>query len=288
MRSILLLPLIVACAEPDASTDAVDSDPEVREPEATVVLMSQVGFVGAEGTESDGFDLDDVVTAGGDPTGCGKPDATATDGTPGIDNAFGSLLPIIASLGGAALPSLVQNEVLSGELLLILELDGVLDAPVDTCVPGRLVRGFGAPALSTDGVILPGQTFDTDPEESTSELSCVVRRADGSVEADDVSFRLRLNVFDESIDLSMLDGKVRMWPTEAGWSGMIGGGISVAEITTNVLGFDAIPESLELGVVSAVEINADLLPDPNGVCTRLSATLSFDAVPAFLFEDAVR
>ena len=94
-------------------------------------------------------------------------------------------------------------------------------------------------------------------------------------------------MFDETIDLTLLDGRLILQPVEGGgWTGVVGGGVSVAELSANVLGFDAIPEELEQGVVSAVELTADLAPDESGDCQQLSVTIGFDAVPAFLYPDA--
>lgn len=286
MRNGWLLLLVAAGACAPADDDSGDSDSDVPAEEPMVMLASRVGFIASTGSTSEGFDLDGRVSDGSAAADCGKSDLVAPDGTEGIDNAFGGLLPLIASLGGAALPDLVQNSVLSGELLILVEMSRYATAVPGECFPARVVRGAGLPALGTDGVILPYQTFEIDPEQDVSELPCMELQDDGSFVADGLSLRLKMNVFDESIDLTAADGRIRIEPTDDGaWKGLIGGAVSVAEITTNVLGFDAIPESLEQGVVSAVELNADLAPDPNGVCTQVSVTLDFDAVPAFLFAE---
>jgi hypothetical protein len=69
------------------------------------------------------------------------------------------------------------------------------------------------------------------------------------------------------------------------FTGMIGGGVSVAELAENIYGFDAIPEELETGVVAAVELSADLAPDDGGACTQISVTLAYEAVPAVLYGE---
>lgn len=288
MRRWLPLVLAVACAGTDAAeddTDGLDDDPGGGEP--VVVVLSEIGFVGHEADgSSDGFDLDGSVTGLGDASGCGKTDLESPDGTQGIDNAFGGLLPLIASLGGEALQSLVQNAVLSGELLLIVELDPPASDDPAACGTGRVVRGAGLPAIGTQGGILPGQTFDVNADQPATELACVLRHEDGSVTADGVVIRLPLQVFDETIDLTMTNGRLQLSPTEAGWSGLIGGGVSVEELATNIYGFDAIPESLENGVVAAIELAADLDADADGTCEQVSVTLGVSAIPAFLFADA--
>lgn len=279
----LLLLLAGACGPADE--DVADTDVAPNE-EPMVMLASRVGFIASGDGTSEGFDLDGRVSDGSAPADCGRTDLVAPDGTPGIDNAFGGLLPIIASLGGAALPDLVQNSVLSGELLILVEMSRYATAVPGECFPARVVRGAGAPALGTDGSILPYQTFEIDPEQDVSELPCVQLQEDGSFVADGLELRLKMRVFDESIDLTAGNGRIQVFPVgDDQWRGLIGGGVKVSEITTNVLGFDAIPETLEQGVVSAVELNADLAPGPDGACTEVSVTLDFDAVPAFLFTD---
>ena len=91
-------------------------------------------------------------------------------------------------------------------------------------------------------------------------------------------------MFDETIDLTLVDGRMLLVPDGDVFTGMIGGGVSVAELADNIFGFDAIPEELETGVVAAAELSADLAPDEGGACTQISVTLAYEAVPAFLVE----
>jgi hypothetical protein len=273
---------LAACGPTEDDTDAAPPTERVD----TIALIRTIAFEGIVSGTSRGFDLDGAVTASGDDSGCGKADFSSPDGTPGIDNAFGPLLPVITSLGGEALQSLVQNAVTSGELLLVLEMHDLATTPVGTCTSGRVLRGYGQPYLDTAGLILPGQTFDQHPLYAASDLTCVSPQEDGSILIDGVVLRLPLQVFDETIDLTMVGGRMRLAPADGTWTGLIAGGVSVAELRENVLGFDAIPEELENGVVGAVELNADLAPDAEGTCTQLSVTMAYEAVPAFLYDGA--
>jgi hypothetical protein len=282
LRAAALAAVLLGGCKPEE----VNADPEAPAADPTVALLSVIGFEPIVDGMSRGFNLDDAVTASVSDPGCGRADLVAPDGTPGVDNAFGALLPLITSLGGEALQSLVQNAVLSGELLLLFELDDLEGTPTDSCTSGRVVRGLGQPFLGTDGAILPGQTFDVNELFPSAELSCVRPQADGSVIADGVVLRLPLQVFDEHIDLTLIDGRIQLQPTEGGWTGVIGGGVSIDELAENVFGLDAIPTELEDGVVQAVRLTADLAEDAGGVCQQLSVTLAVDAVPAYLFEDA--
>jgi hypothetical protein len=246
------------------------------------VLARQLFFVSATDGVSDGFDLDGVVTADGDGTGCGVPDYVDAAGDPGIDNSFAALLDVILAVGGQAVPALVQNAVLSGELLLLFEV-GTEQA--DGCRTIDVVRGSDAPAIGTDGVILPGQTFGVDRSKPAGHVDCARRQDDGSLVGSGLALRLPLHVFDETIDLTLNDGDVRLVEGADGiWTGVVGGGVSTAEVAANVHGFDAIPESLVSAIDVALQSRGDL-DGPEGACSRMSTTIGFEAVPAFLFPD---
>lgn len=279
MRRLAICLLVGAC-----EAEAPDGEVPVAADEPMVVLLRELAFEPIVDGVSGGFDLDGVTTVPGDGTGCGRPDLVSPDGAPGIDNALGSLLPLIASLGGEALQSLVQDAVLSGELLLLVELDGLDEVAEGECTTGRILRGADEPFLGTDGAILPNQTFGVNEAFPSAELSCAARQDDGSIRVDGVELRLPLQVFDETIDLTLVDGKMLLVPEGDVFTGMIGGGVSVAELAENIYGFDAIPEELETGVVAAAELSADLAPDEGGACTQISVTLAIEAVPAFLVE----
>lgn len=279
MRHLMLLALIGATAcKPD---DVEPDDSAVTEP--SVVAARTLAFAEQVDGVSEGFDLDGAVTARGDGTGCGQQDYLSPDGATGVDNAFGSLLPIISAAGGQALPDLVQNAVLSGELLLLFAMD-----PPDTdgCIPIQVSRGGSLPMIGTDGRILPGQTFEIDHSQPTADVACARLQDDGSVLGSGMVLRLPLHVFDETIDLSVTEGTVSMVANDDGtWHGVVSGAVSVAEVTANVEGFDAIPSALVSAVGTALNQFADLKPNDQGQCEYLSATIVFEGVPAFLFAD---
>lgn len=69
----------------------------------------------------------------------------------------------------------------------------------------------------------------------------------------------------------------------AGWTGLLGARLDVDEAVSysrTVLEEEATITQLR-GLLSG---QADLDPDARGVCGGISATLTFDAVPAFLFD----
>ncbi len=279
MRTLTLLALVGAAACKPPPDDSITSEPE----SGTVVLARAVEFAGGADGVSEGFDLDNAVTARGDNTGCGIQDYTSPNGAPGIDNAFASLMPVIAATGGQALPDLVQNAVTSGELLLLFAMS---PEDADGCIPIEVARGGSAPMIGTNGLILPGQTFEIDRTQPSANVTCAHKQPDGSVLGSGLTLRLPLHVFDETIDLSMTDGTVSLTDNGDGtFHGVVSGGVSTAEVNANVQGFDAIPSALVGAIGAALNQIADLAPDGSGTCQQMSTSIVFEGVPAFLFPD---
>jgi hypothetical protein len=268
MRPLALL-LLVACAAEDVAPER----------DTTVQVIHKLGFTPIVDGLSDGFDLDGASDQ------CGVTDLAHPDGGDSIDNSFAALLPALDAVGGDALPELIQAAVTSGELLLLFERE-VLD---DGCVSTHLFRGAGAPAVGTDDFMLAGQTFDIDPEQPSAYVACGEMVDDSTYVGEGFEVRLPLQVFDESIDLTLVDGTAKIIEHEDGTlTGVLGGAVSVEEVRANVATFDGIPQELHALFGSALDVRADLLPDDTGACTHMSATLSFEAVPAFIYEDSPR
>lgn len=270
-----LLPwlLLAACAPEELAGD-----------DSSVLVVRTLAFVPAAEGVSPGFDLDDAVSTAGGASGCGIADMASPDGTPGIDNSFALLLPALELVGADALPELVQAAVTSGELLLLLET-----VPRDaTCTELHVMRGAGAPLVGSDSLILPGQTFDVDPEAPASHVACA-QVDETTIDAEGVSIRLPLVVFDEFIDLTMRHGRMRTERQPDGTvTGVLAGAVSAQEIKDNVATFDGLPDELFALIETTMDARADLDPEDTGTCTDVSVVLSFEAVPAFLYEDTER
>lgn len=257
--------------------------PSAEAPEPVTSLLRTVDFVREEADGiSAGFDLDGRTSDDTDSSGCFIPDFTHPDGTQGIDNRFARILPAIENLGGAALEALVQAAVDSGELLLIAELRGLDDPWDDDCVDVSLLRGRGAPAIGSDGLLLPDQTFDRDLDAPAASVSCATLEG-GVLRARPMTMRLPLAVFDEWIDLTLIDGTLEITTTDTGWDVMIGGGVGVVEIQDNVASLDGIGDDIPVLIETVLGVHADLAPNAWGGCDRISVTLRAEAVPAYLF-----
>ena len=122
---IQILPvLLVACSE-KAQTEPEDCGSDT---DTVVALVSSLGFARRdEEGHTSGFDLDGDVTELGDSRGCGIPDQTSAEGVPGIDSAFSGILPALEATQAVAVNGLIEDSILSGELLILLELSRVDD-----------------------------------------------------------------------------------------------------------------------------------------------------------------
>lgn len=229
-----------------------------------------------------GFDLDGHVTADGDGDGCGLADHIDPDGVPGIDNGMLRLLPALEATQARVVEDLVQQSIAEGELLLLPVLEG-LDNLDSGCARGRLVRGAGDPLLGTDGLILPGQTFEEDIDQPSADLG-EVRLEGGTLEVHDFAFQIPMQVFNAVFTLDIASGGIRIHFNEDGtFTGFMAGPIDTETIvdivSTSGVGSDV--RALIDGLIGSV---ADM-EDEDGNCTKLSVTLVFSGVTAFLFED---
>ena len=105
------------------------------------------------------------------------------------------------------------------------------------------------------------------------------------VRVDSFGMRLPLSIFDESLDVTLIDGRLELHRGDDGsYRGIFAGGVSTAEIRTNVALLDGIGDEIPLILETAMDTRADLVPDANGFCSRISVGLTFEAVSAYLFD----
>lgn len=272
----LLAGLLVACtgAEPDGSEPVTED----------MVMISEIWFARIEDGRSVGFDLDgDVSTAGG-AGGCGVADVVTPDGVEGIDNSFAALLPALEAIGAEAIEPLLQAAVDDGELLLMLEMQGLDDRAQDDCVDLTISRAQGEPAVGGLGRIVPGQTFDRLADAPPAKVACSALQ-DGVLRASPFELPLPVTIFDESLYLDLLGGVVEVELREDGSvRGAIGAGISTAQLQENIASLDGVESAIINLASTALASRADLAPDEGGTCTQMSVVLEFEAVSAYFFE----
>ena len=276
-----LLPFLLSLGLTGCVPDTLEPPP----PGAEIAVVSHLGF-GREEPEGQslGHDLDGRVSGEDDVEGCGVADLThVLTGEQGIDNSFAGLLPALELAGAGPLEDLIQNSVLSGELLILLEMEGRND-PTTECIDLTMTRAVGPPRLGGDGEILPGQTFDRDLEAPSAQVPCA--QESGSVlRGDELELRLPLRVFDEFIDITLYRGIIEAEISEDGrMTGVISGGLSVLELEQNVAALDGIGDQIPALIGPLLDANADLAPTGFGSCSELSVVLTFEAVSAYVFD----
>lgn len=215
---------------------------------------------------ADGFDLDDRVSAEGDPEGCFQRDFVAFDGTRGIDNQFAALLPTLEGFSGPLGPIYFEL-FFSGEPLVLIEARHVDDLRNDDCIDVLVHRGRydgrGPPRFEMINYA-PGQLFRS--FESFRFTDATIERrtlnATGGIYPFDLPVagttavnrlrdaRVRADIVGDQLSRVLAGGR---WPIEAAIESIVGTGDVPPEVVRSVL------ESI-----------ADLEVGPDGLCTGIS------------------
>ncbi len=266
----------------DSASDlATCGDPTDTE----VLVITSLAFTREEsGSTIEGFDLDGLDSASGDPQGCGHGDYVSPDGVPGIDNAFASLVPVLESIGAGAVEGLIIDAINSGELLILAELQRVESTESDTCVDLELHRGTGTPLMGTDGNIQMDQTFALDPSRPStfSEGGAI---SDGTFLIEGIMIALPVQILDEFIELDVEGASMTLtWLQDGSVAGRLAGGVSVESLAGQIAAIGDIG-GLQDVVPPLLESAADLWPDESGACTHLSVGMEVTARPAFILRE---
>ena len=232
---------------------------------------------------SPGFDLDRVTTQAGESTGCGVADWRGPNGQTGIDNALGSIIPLLEVTEASAAESLLEDGIRSGDLLLFLDMKGIDDPEYDDCVDLTLLTGTGDPLLSTQNEILAGQTFarlEDEPGDTLTglEMNC------GSVEGHPISLTLPFSILGVELEVELSHGMIQTTlEPDGSMVGTIGAGLETAFLM-EVANHPNVNDEVAVLLEQLLSIHADLDFDGDGVCEQISASLIFEAAEAYLFE----
>ncbi len=277
-----------ACASADDDPAAIDEaavDEVAETPPPMLIILKTLGFTKVLGDgKAEGFNLDKRISSTHDKQTCKQKDLVAPDGTKGIDNQFAKLVPLLEQTQIGAIHGLVQNAIEDGGLLILLQLEGLDSQQDDDTVMLRIRLGRGKPLLGTDGLVLSGQTFELHPESPEIAVPAAVKG--GVLRGGPFKIRLPIIIFDVLYELTVHDALIRFeFDGDGGVkSGLMGGGVPITDIMT--IAYTAANNGG--GIIEAIEPvvtgMGDLNPDADGKCRRLSATLDFSGVSAFLFD----
>lgn len=294
-RLVLMLVVLAGCVDnpalgesPDAAAPGPDAAATVDENECGIaqgqelVVIRQLAFVTQEGGVTRGLDIDGRTSTNADPEGCFKPDLRDEEGNEGIDNQFALIVPALLAFAGEGLTSAIQRTINEGAVLLMIGTDRRDDPDSDECLEVELFRAKGRPVIGGKGLIEPGQTFDRDTDKPSNFVPDAELR-NGWIHAGPVSVGVPMSVAQFELFLTIEDATL-IFTTESDGSarGIIAGALVMDELLAIV---DQIDDGTELisGIRRVLADNADLEPDENGNCQKMSIAIEFDAAPAFLF-----
>ena len=211
-------------------------------------------------------------------------DFVSPDGTPGIDNSFARLRPALDQTEASALEQIVLEAIHAGGLLAMVQLDGVgEDHQNDECVDLTVTSGLGLPMVGNDGWLLPGQTFERDPDAPLSTVPGA-RIEQGVLEDGPIDLMLPFQFLDADVVFTLQEGRIRLdFSDPEVVRGTIGGGVAIQELK-DLAANTGIDQTVEDLLDAVLGLNADLGPDEMGTCQRISITLEVEAVQAFWYE----
>ncbi|MCB9669860.1 MAG: hypothetical protein H6736_15755 [Alphaproteobacteria bacterium] len=275
MRALLpFVLLLAACNGGEVEPQVCDASA----PRQTYVI-SALSFARRDAGVVDGFDLDGLDTAQGDPDGCGHADLVSPDGVPGIDNNFSALVPILESTEAVAAESLIAQSIASGELLITLTLGDVDNWVADDCVDLTVGRAEGVPLVGPDGVLLDHQTLA--PHSTIASVSTMGAADDLQITGGDLAFNLPLDVLNAELDFEVSRGVFQLQKRYDGAiTGVMGGMIPIRQIVEILERDDVNLQSF----IPIVQATADVRGD-SGTCDSLSLAFELEALPAWLAED---
>jgi hypothetical protein len=268
-RALLPLLALFGCpSEPEPATCATG--------EPATWVIRELTFARRVDGVVEGFDIDGHdSSAQGDALGCGHPDLVDPAGLAGIDNNFSALIPVLEATEAVAAESLVKQSIASGELLLLLSVDGVRSWEGDDCVDFTLSRGDGVPLVGPDGTLLDHQTLVLDPSVAAVQVDGVIDQ--GRLDADGLSFRLPLDVLNAELDFEVTRGRFALERRGDRLRGVMGGVIPIRQIV-EILERDDVNLDQFIPFVEGV---ADV-QDDDGDCSLLSLAFEFEAIPAYI------
>ncbi len=243
-------------------------------------LFDQLEFIVEDADGLDGFDLDGLSED------CGVSDASAPDGTGGIDNQFGDIWDVLPDTVATVLPIAIDTSIESGSMMTVMELVGPPDLSVDGSAALVMRQGSGDVLVSNDGRPLSSQTVELADGDNLLGLAEQAEVLGGQLEASELSLLFRLQYLDTPIEIDVVGGRAEMSEDGEGGLDMKLGGVvpldAVMEIVAG-LGGDGdanLAETLE----ALVPLLVDARTSPDGACDGISGAFRGHAVPVYLFE----
>ncbi len=282
-RVIVSLALLTACGSTPV-TVATDAGADVEldtfgPPQTYAYLVDHIAFDPVvDGSRAQGFNLDNVVSTGG--SACNeRQDLDGLYGETGVDNQLAMLIPALETqLSGQHVSDLVQNDIASGDFILIFELTDVNSFVTDGQVGVRIYRMM---LNETDRARYRQDVTNMRPAAGLvfARTTPVVTVETGRIQNGrlQVSFpNLAIPLMSPSINftLNIRNGLFGARVTATGLQqATLGGMLSVSEVVAGI------PPNIREQFRSIVEGAADLSP-LSGMCQSLSMGVGISTVAA--------
>lgn len=282
MRALLAMVMVASAASTGCGT-ALCEDGEC---ETQVVVARNISFaMEQDNGVAEGFDLDGLESEGTDIQSCNQVDYVAPDGRTGIDNQFAVLWEAIVNVIGDAVDGLIVGAINDGNLLFMAEMRGIDNRQNDDCVEVNIFVGSGQPIVGTDGHIVPGQTFDISEQNTGSHIECG-KIKDGVLTAGPFDGEIPIHILDVTFNLKVYGAMIRGELHDDGsMTAVLGAAVDSEQVIEVAEQNDYRLEGL---VGTLVRNRSDMARDEFGDCQRLSATMLYDGVSSYIYEDSAR
>jgi len=251
-------------------------------------LITTLYHLYAEDGISPGFDLDNHISDGTSAEGCYQADFMDPEGEPGIDNAYGSLLPYFEASELEAGENLLEDGFSNEIMPILLRISDIQDEANDDHVEVQAMMVSGPFLYGADGELLDGQTLDAFPES-------LVHTQEGRIEegvliATDFPF---INSMFFSFVIEVEEDRYFLRQRK-GRSGALRTNFARDELSEGVLASSTPVELMYSAYddTSSVELlddhvnrAADMFPDEYGNCQEISSVFGFQSIPAHLLGD---
>ncbi len=245
-------------------------------------VTSRLWFIKGVDGVSEGFNLDADAVAADPRAGCGVADFQDAKGTPGIDNAGTFVLRDMVGTVVQGDDFLLQESVLDGGLMEIIRVVAPEEGGTEEGLRVELIPTIGAPFLAFNDTVLPFQTLERDVAIPMTDLGVLVP-SDNEFVAGPFNLNLRLGARLARPSVVLRDAFIRFRVVGERLEGFVAGRLDVEEVSRFTATVLVDPWSIEFIRTTGLKYR-DLMPDSLGRCTQISATVAFEAVPAFLFE----
>jgi hypothetical protein len=236
----------------------------------------------------EGVDIDGLDSTNEDGDGCFVNDFVSPDGRKGIDNQFATLIPLIEDfVGSENLDAILEGAIANGQLLIVMNVEGVDDPLNDDCVDVSIGAGTGTPFLDAEGTYVEYQTFGFDRDKAPVSKLPNSRIEDGVLLAGPADVVLPVRALDAEFNLNLHGARFRLEieeePLGGGFSlsGYGGGGLEVTELQSIVADLNIGDDVID-AVVPLLQNLADLANNEAKECSQVSAALRFETTPAFV------